>query len=623
MSNGAQEVDYAALAKQAGALSSQPVDYAALAKKAGATDYQPPSQATAPKPQEPSMWGGGNVQDAAIMAETQREYPTVTSPKTMAAVGGSLFAPGIAPEAGLVGRAILSGLGAMGGTAAAQGAGGENPASWESLKESGGTGLAFTGGEIAGGLVGKGISYGLPKLAPGLADFFGIGGKEAAPLGDIVTKPRGPFPAEHYSPAELKSYALENGIPLNAAQATGHNFPLNLQSAGERSSLGGTAVRQQAKAAQAAIGEHAQSLMDDFSPKTKDLASAGDAIKRNVQSALEAQQVESRGEYAAIDDAAQGTNVNLGPVKDTAKQILADTNFVRNLQGLDPTKATKILQGIVEAPDAATFSQAQQMRSALLDASRSPDLAISSQAQAWIKQLTGATDAQMMAAAKAQPGLEPMFRGANDHWQQLQDDFNNPRSPLNQILAEPDPSKVPQKLLQRGQIAGSPYNAQLLDKYGIDKGPVKAVVLQDLLNRNFGLFNGKNLGGYSHDFLKSIFSPSELADVYRTGMLARSVGLNTNPSGTAAVMGAQNFSPYSLGMKSTAAKLTTSEGFNNFLMQPPKGAGELPLTQMLGKGGGVAAGVATEEPDEPMDYNKFFSDPKGMQKSLRRGPGKL
>lgn len=52
----AAPVDYAALAKQAGATDSQPatVDYAALAKQAGATDSQPAS-APAPAPKDPTM----------------------------------------------------------------------------------------------------------------------------------------------------------------------------------------------------------------------------------------------------------------------------------------------------------------------------------------------------------------------------------------------------------------------------------------------------------------------------------------------------------------------------------------------------------------------------------------
>ena len=48
MPNGTQTVDYAALAKQAGAINSQPppqsgnVDYEALAKQAGAVSSAPP-----------------------------------------------------------------------------------------------------------------------------------------------------------------------------------------------------------------------------------------------------------------------------------------------------------------------------------------------------------------------------------------------------------------------------------------------------------------------------------------------------------------------------------------------------------------------------------------------------
>src|SRR5207245_7018690 len=136
------------------------------------------------------------------------------------------------------------------------------------------------------------------------------------------------------------------------------------------------------------------------------------------------------------------------------------------------------------------------------DASRSPELAISNTAQGWLKQAIGATDTAMMDAAKSVPGLEQSFRAANNHWTQLQEDFNNPRSPLSQILAEPDPSKVPQKLTQRGQTSGSPYNAELLDRYGIDKTPIKRAIVQDMLSKDFRPWH-KSLGGYSDEFLRS------------------------------------------------------------------------------------------------------------------------
>jgi hypothetical protein len=169
----------------------------------------------------------------------------------------------------------------------------------------------------------------------------------------------------------------------------------------------------------------------------------------------------------------------------------------------------------------------------------------------------------------------------------MQDDFNNPRSPLAQILQEPDPSKIPQKLTQKGQIGGSPYNAQLLDRYGIDKGPVKWAIAGDLLQKNFGLSGGKTLGGYSDPFLQSVFTPGELSGLYKTGAIARSVGLNTNPSGTSAVMGAMQDiqKPIrSLAPKAAAAKLTTSPAFNQRMMTPGKPPFKSPLPVLpLGK----------------------------------------
>jgi hypothetical protein len=428
---------------------------------------------------------------------------------------------------------------------------------------------------LAGDVTGLASGYGAGKVANAVPFLRSL---VKAPLGDMVNKPRGTVPAESASPMELKAYADANNIPLTAAQATEHNLPRNLQSAGERATVGGTAVKQQIQASQAAVAQHAHDLMDSFSPNTPDLATAGSGIKQGVQSALDQEMLNSRQSYGAIDQQAGGTQVDLRPLKQTAQKVLADTNFVRQAGALDQRRAASILQDIGNLPDAGTFSQAQQLRSALLDASRSPELAISNQAQAWLKQMTSATDNAMMAAAKSKPGLETAFRGANEHWETLQNDFNNPRSPLAQILQEPDPSKVPQKLTQRGQIGGSPYNAQLLDRYGIDKGPVKWAIAGDLFQKNFGLYGGgKNLGGYSDDFLRSVFNPQELSALYKTGAIARSVGLNTNPSGTAGVMGAYEDIRHPIltaGPKTLAAKATTSPAFNQRLMTPGQAPGK-------------------------------------------------
>jgi hypothetical protein len=410
------------------------------------------------------------------------------------------------------------------------------------------------------------------------------------PLGKTMTTPRGTTPPTDYTPEEVKAYADANGIKLSAAQATGHNLPQALQTAGERAAVGGTAVKTQIADSQAALTTHAETLMDRFSPTTPDTASIGKALQSGVQKALDTQLTKADANYAKVDATAQGTTVDLKPVKAMADRILADTDILQKAS-LDPKTATRVLKGLENLEDDASFSDAQKLRSALLDLSRSPELAISTTAQGMLKQVIGATDQAMMDAAQGTPELQKAFRSANAHYEQIQEDMNSPRSPLNQILSEPDPSKVPQKLTAKGQTGGSPYNAQLLDTYSIDKGPLKRVILGDMLNKNFGLY-GKSLAGYSDEFLRSVFTPDELDAIYKTGVIGRSLGLNVNPSGTAGATSAieQTGNPLKAAKQTAAAKFTASPHFNNWLMRV---TGAAPSTA----GGRAAAVTAGAQQD--------------------------
>lgn len=438
----------------------------------------------------------------------------------------------------------------------------------------------LTGGaELAGGAAGVGES---------------IKSAVSAPLAKTMNAPRGSAPPESYTPAEVKSYADQNGIPLTAAQVTENVGARAVQSSGERAVVGGSGVKAAIKSSQDAIVSHVEDMADKFSPTTPDLASRGAAIQKSVQTALDAQLTQADANYATVDQAARGVGVDMRPVKLTARNVLSDSSILQKA-GVDPKTATRVLNGIDNLDDNASFTNAQKLRSALLDLSRSPDLAISNTAQGMLKQVIGATDQAMTDAAQATPGLEKAFRAANTHYEQIQDDLNSPRSPLNQILSEPDPSKVPQKITAKGQIGGSPYNAALLDKYGIDKGPIKATITQDLLNKNFGMY-GKTLGGYSDDFLRSVFSPQEVDNLYKTGVIARSVGLNTNPSGTAAVNAAigQTRHPIVEGIPQTiAAKATTSPHFNKWLLDVGGQNAYTRLGATL-----AAAGNATQQPQD-------------------------
>jgi hypothetical protein len=152
VSNGAQ-IDYDALAKQAGAISSTPAggtDYAALAKQAGAINSQPPAQGTATQPSTSGLqdvpgtaFRYGRFQAPTGTEQRQTQDSTFTGQemsqdlKGMGAVAGSIMLPGVAPEAGWLAHATLTGIGAGIGTSGGQALSGQNPLTSQSLGESG------------------------------------------------------------------------------------------------------------------------------------------------------------------------------------------------------------------------------------------------------------------------------------------------------------------------------------------------------------------------------------------------------------------------------------------------------------------------------------------------------
>lgn len=470
----------------------------------------------------------------------------------------------------------------------------------------GGGNLETAGEQLGSGDVrgGMGTTAGIlaPIVAPGITRSL-IGKK--APLGDTVINPRGTVPAEGASPLELQAYARQNNIPVNAAQLTEHNFPRSLMNAGERATIGGTAVRQQTKASQAALRGHVDNLMNQMSPSTPTTADAGAKLQSDIRGALEREKTIAQRNYDAIDKQARsaGVMVDTRPLKQLADSMFHDDAFMReNAKSLDPKKATAVLRDLVNFPDRATFADVQKLRSRLLTEGLKPENAINDEVQGWIKRLTGQTDQVMMDAAHTVPGLERSFRQANAHWTQLQEDFNNKRSPLAKALSEPDPVNVPFKFLQKGQAGGSPMTVSLLQRYGIDTGPLKRQLLSDLADKKFALTDERHLGGYDDDFVQALYSPQELEHIRKTGALTRSVGLNTNPSKTSEAMGSMEdlTRPPRMLPKFVAAKATNSPAFNRFLMRAP-GPKPQPLDMGSVIGPAIAGAARALSPDQEME----------------------
>jgi ddrB-like ParB superfamily domain len=627
-----QPIDYAALAKKYGGTSSAPgaVDYAALAKQNGAISSTPPPQPAAEQPPEKS-WAA-RAWDTVKGAATYEKIPwSPLAPSVYALKANQAEADKMVTDQINAGHPIRAGIASF--LAGANRTVGNIVGSANSP-----VGVAITAapvlgtaGKLAAATGGFGMSVGeLGPNRPGettpdtiernllasagvVGSAAGIGetvkpalnsvaSKVRAPLSKTMTTPRSAIPADAVTPSEIKAYAQENSIgPLTAAQITEHNLPRHIQTAGERAGIGGTQIRQNVRAGQASVAQHASDLMDRLSPDTPTSTDQGAAIKTGIQEALERERENSNQNFAAIDQKAEGVVVDFRPLKQLAGQLLNDSSFIRdNLKTADPKRMSNILRDVTNLPEQGTFSQAQAVRSTLFDESNHPDMAISSQAQAAIKRLTSATHEQMAAAAETNPGLMTAFENASSHWRAMHDVFNNPRSPVAQALAELDPNKVTQKFTAKGQSGGSPFNVEMLDGYGIDKSPVKRAILQDIYNRNFHLY-GRTLGGYSHEFLSSVFTPEELQSIYKTGAISRSVGLNVNPPNTAETLdaiGGDSGATKRVFLKTGKAALTKADWFNDWLTNEGS-AGATPsrgVPSASGPAGGTAASPAPVRP---------------------------
>ena len=82
----------------------------------------------------------------------------------------------------------------------------------------------------------------------------------------------------------------------------------------------------------------------------------------------------------------------------------------------------------------------------------------------------------------------------------------------------------------------------------------------------------------------SIFTPAELANLYKTGALARSLHLNVNPSETGGAMSAieDMTQPKRAFFKAVPAALTKAQWANRWMMTPPQPQTPIPLSTLLG-----------------------------------------
>jgi len=403
------------------------------------------------------------------------------------------------------------------------------------------------------------------------------GGKEAMAKAPIKQQTA----AGRASNLEVAQYAQQHGIDLLPGQATGARGIQTLQAEGERAIVMPGELPDVLEQQKANFGN----LLDDFKTRVgteaiPDTEAVGTSLQSQAHNGLDTLRKSAQDDYQAFQNKTGDIPVDLSDVKDKYGQKLADqaealknvpseyANPVKNVlkklssieaggpadaanlkafndavdtYGLGPEQqaALRTKLGLPESGSASAgvkMSTAQQLRSAYLDIARDYAGNVPKSVQRLAGEAAKDIDGAMAKAADS-VGATDQWRAANAKWKQLQETYNNPQHPLYKIIQEADPSKVPTRLLGKGNYGGSPQTVRQLQQSGIDLSPLKREVAQQIAAKNFSLTNGGNgLGGFSTEFLKQLYSPAEFDELTKIGRIGRAIKFELNPSGTSNVL---------------------------------------------------------------------------------------
>lgn len=242
---------------------------------------------------------------------------------------------------------------------------------------------------------------------------------------------------------------------------------------------------------------------------------------------------------AAGYDALRQTDSNAAKVQpdmrkhfpsDFSEYVALRPNAVSNLKAVAE-------DGSVGSPD--SWSNLHKLRSDLMNMYRSPDI-VGSNAEGWLKQLTGKVDESMTGAASGlSPADEAKFRAANKIYTDMKQTYDNPQHKLFSIIRAPDGLTVANSLAdvtphvsrsiwQAGEDLGMPEIHQQLQRQTmerlLDPAGNGTPDLKNLPQR-FSKAQKEKLGG--------VLTPDQVEDIDQLARTSKVVHADSNPSGTA------------------------------------------------------------------------------------------
>jgi hypothetical protein len=389
-------------------------------------------------------------------------------------------------------------------------------------------------------------------------------------------------PALNNTPREVLTHAAKEGIDLTPGQATESGLAQQLQKAGQTAAVGGKELASALDEQKAQFGQSINNFMDKVDPKRAGLSaeSAGQAIQDTQGTAKSVSHDNASQGYAKIDYL-MDKPVNPQPISAAWNQV--KQNLPMGAEDAILAQTPRSMRAVVSDllsgnPEGfkPTFNQAIQLRKFFRDLGDTDGLP--TQAQAMYKGMSKAVDGAMETTASA-PDLNAAadWRAANAGWKDYATKYGDPQSILYKIGRQQDPTKIVTML------QNAPANDILTAKQEMGDAalePLRRQVVQDIAQSRFNIGHD-GIGGYSDSYLKALFPPDQVKELYLKGDLANRLKYDPNPSGTGSNLAAT--SQLTLGNQakmSAAAKMSMPRDPLSFLPEgvtkSPPSRGSLP-----------------------------------------------
>lgn len=366
--------------------------------------------------------------------------------------------------------------------------------------------------------------------------------------------------------------ARNQGVNLDTAQATNAWVPKIAKKVSEHSLLGGPKFEENTNANVEALNDHASKMLDKITPDKMSREDFGVGVQNALREHQKFLNDQAGDIYKRLDASVGGTTPGIDGIKDQAQKIVDQNrayykNHPEMLSGA-PGRAWSIVNRLAEepkVPDPKTvtssildaqgdpittttqpagpkpdsWSSLHKLRSDLMNMYRSPDI-VGSNAEGWLKQLTGKVDESMTGASSGlSPAQEGEFREANDIYKKMKETYDNPNSKLYHIVRSPDALSaanslsnvtpaVARQIRQASSDLGMPEIHQQLQRQTVERlldPPGNGTPDLKNLPSRFGRSQKEQLGG--------VLSPDQIEDVDELARTSKVVHADTNPSGTA------------------------------------------------------------------------------------------